>query len=104
LINITTQDFKNYFNARGLVWPEKSDQALKFLISEIGELADADVANEDEWIRNNPNSERRTDFEISDVMMMLFVYADLKGLDPHQCVYEKILSKGYDLIELREDL
>ena len=83
-----------YFKFRGYVNPT-SDQALKHLVAEVGEMADADVNSDAEWVRN---TERERDLagEVGEVQMMLIVYAQVHGLDPVGCMLDKMRSKGFD--------
>jgi NTP pyrophosphatase (non-canonical NTP hydrolase) len=82
-----------YYQYRGLENPDAS-QALMFLVSEIGELADAHVANQAKWVRNN-DRERNVDEEIGDVLMMLTVYASTRGIDPIAAMLKKFERKGF---------
>ena len=49
---------ENYYAFRGLTQPD-TNQAFLFLVSEIGELSDALVANQASWVRNNPDRDRQ---------------------------------------------
>lgn len=92
------QLIESYYTSRELVSPN-ADQALLFLVSEIGELADAHVHLQAEWARNNQH-ERSIQDEIGDVMMMLTVYAVAHGTDPVGCMLDKMRRKGFDPMEL----
>ncbi|MBI9049002.1 MAG: hypothetical protein JEZ00_06275 [Anaerolineaceae bacterium] len=83
-----------YYEFRGLTTPD-ANQAYLFLVSEVGELADALVANQAEWVRNNPDRERKIEPEIGDVLMMLTVFAMQMGVDPVDAMLEKMKSKGF---------
>lgn len=85
---------ESYYKARGLVWPN-ADRALAFLVSEIGELADAHVHGQDRWVRNDGQKERSIVDEIGDVQMMLTVYAAEHGTDPVGCMLDKMSKKGF---------
>ncbi len=85
---------KQYYEFRGLTQPD-ANQAYLFLVSEVGELADALVAGQGEWIRNNPDRERHIPSEIGDVLMMLTVFAAAQGIDPLDALLEKMRSKGF---------
>ena len=87
---------KNYYEFRGLTQPD-TNQAFLFLVSEIGELSDALVANQASWVRNNPDRERQIPAEIGDVLMMLTVFAATQGIDPIEAMLEKMRSKGFIL-------
>ncbi|MCD4752976.1 MAG: hypothetical protein K8R40_07890, partial [Anaerolineaceae bacterium] len=54
---------KDYYEFRGLTVPDDS-QALLFLVSEVGELADAHVEQQAQWIRNHAGKERSVDDEV----------------------------------------
>ena len=85
-----------YYDFRGLTQPD-ANQAFLFLTSEIGELADALVANQAAWVRNNPGRERVIPDEIGDVLMMLTVFAATQGIDPVEALKAKMRSKGFDI-------
>lgn len=70
-----------YYQARGLVMPS-TDEAMLFLVSEIGELADALISGRGAWVRNNQERERSIPDELADVMMMTLVLAYTLGVDP----------------------
>ncbi len=84
---------KGYYEFRGLVWPD-ADQALMFLVSEVGELADAQVHSKAEWVRNNVRERDPAD-EAGDVLMMLTVYCINRGIDPVEALKAKMKRKGY---------
>jgi NTP pyrophosphatase (non-canonical NTP hydrolase) len=92
---------KAYYQYRGLTQPN-ANQAYLFLVSEIGELADALVANQADWVRNNPERERKIEPEIGDVLMMLTVFAMEMGIDPQDAMLAKMASKGFHLAESKE--
>ncbi len=83
-----------YYNFRGLTQPDAA-QAFLFLVSEMGELADAFVQEQAEWVRNNPDRERDIEAEIGDVLMMLTVFASTQGFDPFEAMLKKMGSKGF---------
>ena len=85
---------KQYYEFRGLARPD-AHQAFLFLTSEIGELADAFVADQGDWIRNNPDKDRSVSDEIGDVLMMLTVFSEALGIDPVQAMLEKMEKKGF---------
>lgn len=57
-----------YFTHRKLVTPN-AENACLFLVSEVGELADALVSNRQEWVRNNPEKHKDLAGEIGDVLI-----------------------------------
>ena len=83
-----------YFEHRGLTAPD-AGQALLFLVSEVGELADAFVEEQAQWVRNNPERNRNISDEIGDVLMMLTVFADAQGIDPMDAMLKKFKRKGF---------
>lgn len=85
---------KGYYEFRGLVWPD-ANQALLFLVSEMGELADAQVHSEAQWVRNNVREREPAD-EAADILMMLTVYCINRGIDPIQALQAKMKRKGYE--------
>jgi NTP pyrophosphatase (non-canonical NTP hydrolase) len=85
---------KQYYAFRGLTQPD-ANQAFLFLVSEIGELSDALVAEQGAWVRNNPGRERHIPWEIGDVLMMLTVFAATQGIDPLEAMLAKMKSKGF---------
>ena len=85
---------QQYYAFRGLTQPDPN-QAFLFLVSEIGELADALVADQAQWVRNNPDRERHIPSEIGDVLMMLTVFAATQGVDPVEALKDKMRKKGF---------
>ena len=86
---------QQYYDFRGLTQPD-ANQAFLFLVSEVGELADALVASQGQWVRNNPERERHIPSEIGDVLMMLTVFAATQGIDPLEALKEKMRRKGFE--------
>ena len=72
---------KYYLKREDLKIPNPED-ALHFLVSEVGELSDAFVEEKDNWGRNNPDKIRSIEDEVGDVLMMLYVFAMLSGISP----------------------
>lgn len=85
---------EGYYRYRGYACPDPS-QALLFLVSEVGELADAHVHGQADWVRNTAGKERSIPAEIGDVMMMLAVYAASQGVDPVGAMLDKMRRCGY---------
>lgn len=72
-----------------------ADEALMFLVSEVGELADAHVHKRGGWKRNNERERNPAD-EAGDVYMMLDRYCQAAGLPhPEACFEAKIRKKGF---------
>lgn len=84
----------SYYDHRKMPMPGASN-ALLFLVSEIGELADAVVHREGTWVRNNPLKDRSIEDEIGDCMQMLTVTAMQLGLDPLECMKAKWGKRGW---------
>jgi len=93
-----TEIVRQYYQFRGLTEPD-ANQAFLFLVSEVGELSDAFVENQAQWIRNNPDRERDVQAEIGDVLMMLTVFAASQGVDPLDAMLAKMARKGFAPIE-----
>lgn len=85
---------QRYYTFRGLTQPD-ANQAFLFLVSEMGELGDALVSSQGQWIRNNPERERHIPSEIGDVLMMLTVFAAAQGIDPVEALKDKMRNKGF---------
>lgn len=83
-----------YFMFRGLEMPNEA-QAFQFLVSEVGELADALVSSAGKWVRNNPDQDRNPEMEAGDVLMMLYVTMSRHGIDPLKGMIRKFQSKGF---------
>lgn len=97
-----------YYKFRGLAMPNE-DQAFKFLVSEVGELADALVSSAGpdgkpgpDWVRNNPERERNVADEAGDVLMMLVVTLMERGIDPYEAMLAKFQRKGFTITEISE--
>ena len=91
------QIIQEYFDFRELKMPEKTEDALLFLVSEVGELADCLVHGREEWVRNNAKV-RRMGAELSDVQMMLTITAACAGMDPINNLIAKMKEKGFDYL------
>jgi len=88
----------SYYNYRSLKVPAGLTDAMMFLVSEVGELADNIVSMLGGWVRNDPEKERGTmkaiEFEIGDVLMMLTM-TGLTIVDPIEGMIRKFRSKGW---------
>lgn len=88
---------EDYYKKRNLVMPDE-DQAFKFLVSEIGELGDALVSSDGNWVRNNPDRKRDVAEEAGDVLMMLCVTLRKRGINPITAMCQKFSEKiGADI-------
>lgn len=85
---------KAYYQFRGLTVPDDT-QALLFLVSEVGELADSHVEQQGDWIRNHAEKERGVEDEVGDILMMLTAYCIARGIDPVECMVNKFKKKGF---------
>ena len=114
---------EQYYTHRGYVTP-KTDEALLFLVSEVGELceaylslyrprsfstrmflnlvsrigrtADGIVSGKAAWVRNGDRKKTASAaYEIGDVQMMLTVVAGSLELEPVGCMLDKMASKGF---------
>lgn len=95
-------DVKNlieyYYHKRGLKWPDFND-AMKFVLTEIGEVYEIDLTRTGGWVRNNPDNKpitfdkERLASELGDVIMMVMVAGIVEGVDPLQALLNKIHRK-----------
>lgn len=114
---------EQYYQYRGYARPDAL-QALLFLVSEVGELAEAylhqqqvaDIATEDflrevvedgrvadalvsgqqSWVRNGDRKHAPVlADEVADVLMMLVVFAGCMGIDAAQALLAKMRKKGF---------
>lgn len=85
-----------YFNHRGYKIPS-TYEALAFLMSEVGELADAiNESASDAWVRNNPDVKHANVVqEAGDVLMMLIALLWGFDNDPITAMFENFEEKGY---------
>ncbi len=85
----------SYFEQRKMKDPD-AQQAFNFLVSEVGELADALVSQEPGWVRNHPDEKANPPAnEASDVLMMLVKTCEKLGFDPLSAMVEKFRRKGW---------
>ncbi len=82
-----------YFKFRGYKMPDEH-QAMLFLVSEVGELADALVHQDGGWTRNN-EKERALRSEVGDVLMMLSAFCLSLGIDPIQAMGQMMVDHGF---------
>jgi NTP pyrophosphatase (non-canonical NTP hydrolase) len=85
-----------YYEKRGLVWPS-FDDAIKFVVTELGEVLEVDLSRKD-WVRNNPEnkptfSKEALSTELGDVIFMLMVAGYVEGVNPIQSLKDKINRK-----------
>ena len=98
MMKTLTQAVQTYYERRGIRVPD-AHSALMFLVSEIGELSDAIVSQQEGWIRNDPDKIRDIPDEIGDVLMMLTALAICYDIDPYDAMLAKFKKKGYDVLE-----
>jgi NTP pyrophosphatase (non-canonical NTP hydrolase) len=93
-----TELVKAYFKHRKYKTPDQS-QAMLFLTSELGELADEVVHSmSPDWVRNNPDAKgNKMRFEFGDVLMMLVAtwMATYSDGDPIEAMVEKFKTKQF---------
>jgi hypothetical protein len=87
---------KHYFEQRQLKQPNFTD-AMKFVITEIAEVTELDLARPDNgWVRNHDKeaySPERMAEELGDAIMMLLVAGWAEGVDPLKALEDKIQVK-----------
>lgn len=93
-----TEQITNYFNQRGLVWPDDGDTALQFATTELGEALEILLARKADWLRNNPAGKPNFDkvqfgIECGDVVMMAIVAGIVEGVDPVEALLDKMHRK-----------
>jgi NTP pyrophosphatase (non-canonical NTP hydrolase) len=86
-----------YYKKRGLKWPD-FDDAMKFVLTEIGEVYEIDLSRVGGWVRNNPQDKPEFDKEalgreLGDVIMMLMVAGIAEGVNPLAALVNKINKK-----------
>jgi len=86
-----------YYKKRGLKWPD-FDNAMKFVLTEIGEAYEIDLSRVGGWIRNNPDAKPEFDknalgSELGDAIMMLMVAGIVEGVNPLAALVNKINKK-----------
>ena len=81
-----------YYDLRGYVTPSLKDAAI-WLATEVGELLDAIMRTEKDWVRNNPDKPSKVEEELADVMMMLLVAAGAADVDPMDALLRKMNRK-----------
>jgi NTP pyrophosphatase (non-canonical NTP hydrolase) len=86
-----------YFDHRGYVEPTTAE-GFNFLVSEIGEFADAlNQANKNHWVRNHPDEKHaHPEREGGDILMMLIKTMSTLRSDPIEQMVETFKEKGYD--------
>lgn len=86
-----------YYSDKGLTFPN-FENAMKFVITELGEVYELDLARIGGWVRNNPQnkpafSKEKLAEELGDVIMMLMVAGIAEGVDPELALVNKIARK-----------
>lgn len=86
-----------YFNKRDLKWPN-TEKALMFSETEMSEVYELLLAEEGDWVRNNPEDKpeyNNEEFakELGDVIMMVMVAGMVRGLDPIDALIQKMENK-----------
>lgn len=88
----------DYFDKRGLVYPDNSWQALGFATTEMGEVYELLLDRDKNWIRNNPEDKPKFNKEdlseeLGDVIMMIMLAGYVEGVNPIQSLKDKIQRK-----------
>lgn len=81
-----------YYETRGLRRPAP-EEALLWLVTEVGEAADEWMRIDKDWVRNNPQpdySPERFGSELGDVMLMAMVAGLADGVSPLEMLLEKM--------------
>jgi len=91
------QLIKEYYDKRGLKWPD-FDDAMKFVLTEVGEVYELDLSRIGGWVRNNPQDKpdfdkERLSIELGDAIMMLMVAGIVEGVNPLESLVNKINRK-----------
>ena len=60
------------------------DDALAFLVTEVGEAVEANMRRKPDYMRNNPTKEYSLGKELADVVFMAFVCAMVAGEDLYE--------------------
>lgn len=98
---------KDYYEKRGLKWPT-SDDAMKFVQTEIAEVYELMLARTGGYIRNHPENKpdysgERMAEELGDAIMMLLVTGIQEGVNPIEAMLKKIGGKvGEDYLRFTE--
>lgn len=93
LINLVNE----YYNYRKLKFPDFSS-AMKFVMTELAEVYELDLAREGGWIRNHPEnkpefSKEALSEELGDAIFMLIVAGMAEGVDPIESMKTKMKTK-----------
>jgi NTP pyrophosphatase (non-canonical NTP hydrolase) len=93
-----TQLIQDYYQQRGLKWPDNINQSLGWCITEIGETYELLLARDGGWKRNNPEDHQEFDSlklaeELGDAVMMLIVAGIVEGVDVIRAMKGKIARK-----------
>lgn len=96
-MNQLTEDVKEYFELRGLKFPDVW-RALAFLDTEKAEALELLLAKDGGWTRNNPENKApwdQNDFadELGDIIMMAIVTGLAEGVDPIEALEKKMDRK-----------
>ena len=86
-----------YYKSRKLTMPD-FDNAMKFVMTEVAEVFELDLARTGGWVRNNPQNKStysKNDMaeELGDAIMMLVVAGIAEGVNPLQALSDKMDRK-----------
>lgn len=87
---------RSYYEPRGLQWPLDADEALMWVLTELGGVMELLLARRGEWVRNCPDEHRefskvRLAEELGDVVMMVLVAGMVEGVDLLEVLREKLV-------------
>jgi len=88
---------KKYYNERKLKWPS-FDEAMKFVVTELAEVYELDLARIGGFVRNHPEtkeefSKERLSEELGDAIFMLLVAGYVEGVNPIESMKAKMCKK-----------
>ena len=88
----------DYYEQRGLKWPQDADEALDWALTELAEAKELLLDRKGGWTRNNPGNKRhfsqqRFAEELGDIIMMVLVAGIVEGVEPLTALTSKIKRK-----------
>jgi len=89
----------DYYEQRGLKWPQDADEALDWALTELAEAKELLLDRKGGWTRNNPGN--KTPFqpssafaeELGDIIMMVLVAGIVEGVEPLTALTSKIKTQ-----------
>ncbi len=99
-------DIYSYYEARDLKWPT-SEEAILWVITELGEAIEPLMARKGNWVRNNKEGQEFTaewfGTELGDVVMMVMVAGMQAGVDPIRHLRQKMARKLGEMNEPEDE-